>query len=54
MSQSVNPNVVWDTINGKGICDTQKQWRLAALVHKYTQLIEFITFFDLTQKNVTC
>jgi hypothetical protein len=24
------------------------------LVHKYTQLIEFITFFDLMQKNVTC
>ena len=25
-----------------------------ALVHKYTQPSEFITFFDLTQKNVTC
>jgi hypothetical protein len=25
-----------------------------ALVHKYAQHIEFITFFDLTQKNVTC
>jgi hypothetical protein len=25
-----------------------------ALVHKYAQPIEFITFFDLTQKNVTC
>ena len=24
-----------------------------ALVHKYAQSIEFITFFDLTQKNVT-
>jgi hypothetical protein len=25
-----------------------------ALVHKYAQSIEFITFFDLTQKNVPC
>jgi hypothetical protein len=25
-----------------------------ALVHKYAQPIEFITFFDLTQKDVTC
>jgi hypothetical protein len=24
-----------------------------ALVHKYTQPIEFITFFDLKKKNVT-
>jgi hypothetical protein len=24
----------------------------SALVHKYTQPIEFITFFDMTQKNV--
>ena len=26
---------------------------LPALVHKYTQPIEFIAFFDLKQKNVT-
>jgi hypothetical protein len=26
-------------------------WTDAALVHKYTQPIEFITFFDLTQKK---
>jgi hypothetical protein len=31
-----------------------KNCPLPALVHKYTQPVEFIAFFDLTQKNVTC
>jgi hypothetical protein len=26
----------------------------AALVHNYTQFIEFIAFIDFRQKNVTC
>ena len=28
--------------------------QVGALVHKYAQPIEFITLFDLTQKDVTC
>ena len=33
---------------------THDYYNERALVHKYTQPIEFVMFFDLTQKNVTC
>jgi hypothetical protein len=36
------------------VMDYETQWYAEALVHKYAQPIEFITFFDLTQKDVTC
>jgi hypothetical protein len=33
---------------------TRDNRTITALVHEYAQPIEFIMFFDLTQKNVTC
>jgi transposase-like protein len=40
----------------RGFDDTdsaRQRYECQALGHKYTQAIEFITFFDLTQKNIT-
>jgi hypothetical protein len=37
-----------------GVLAGGRVWRQPALVHKDAQSIEFIMFFDLTQKNVTC